>query len=69
MKVQKVQKFEIWSTRQNRFNRKNLHVTPRTLQGVLFTNLCSLISLSERVTCSDYATDCKIWVLDPSRDM
>ena len=35
----------------------------RTLQGVLIT------SLSDRVSYSDYATGCKIWVLDPGRDM
>jgi len=62
----------------NRFNRKKLHVAPRTVgitadctvrytyrtvQGVL------IAGLSDRVSYSDYATGCKIRVLDPSRDM
>ncbi len=38
-------------------------------EGALITSLCSLSGLSERVSYSDYATGCKIWVLDPSRDM
>ena len=63
----------------NRFHRKELHIPPRTigitadyvqyiihtgLQGVLITSLCSLTSLSERVSYSNYATGCKIWVFE-----
>jgi len=59
----------------NRFNRKELHIPPRTigitadyvqyiihtgLQGVLINSLCSLTGLSERVSSSNSATGCKI---------
>ena len=40
-----------------------VHYTYRTLQGVLITGL------SDRVSCSDCATGCKIRVSDRSRDM
>jgi len=43
-----------------------VHYTYRTLQCVLATSLCSL---SDRMSYSDYASGCKIRVLDPSRDM
>jgi len=36
---------------------------------VLITSVHSLTGPSERVSYSDYAAGCKIWVLDPSRDM
>jgi len=36
---------------------------------MLITSLCSLTGLSERVSYSDHATGCRIWVLDPRRDV
>ena len=68
----------------NRFNRKKLHVPPRTVnvtagsvQHIIHTGLCRVCWLLVfvhwavwvRVSYSDYATGYKIQVLDPSRDM
>jgi hypothetical protein len=41
--------------------------TPCTVQSVPITSLYSLSGLSDRVSYSDYATGCKVRVLDPGR--